>query len=120
MDSQAGPKFTEQDVSREFAVKIVRQLQEAGYTAYWAGGCVRDILLGKKPKDYDVATDARPETVRELFGRARTHGVGAVFGVMLIHGHDGAGDAEPCRVRQVLRRDHVAEFLDDPGEHRSS
>lgn len=99
MDSQEEPKFTEQDVSREFAVKIVRQLQEAGYTAYWAGGCVRDILLGKKPKDYDVATDARPETVRELFGRARTHGVGAVFGVMLIHGHDGAGDVEVATFR---------------------
>ena len=46
---------------RKFAVEVVRVLRQAGYEAYWAGGCVRDELLGITPKDYDVATNARPE-----------------------------------------------------------
>jgi len=87
------------EASRKFAVEIVRKLQEAGYVAYWAGGCVRDILLGKTPKDYDVATDARPESVRELFGFRRTHGVGAAFGVILIHGLGDTGDVEVATFR---------------------
>lgn len=104
MNSNAAPPRDEDptgqaDASRQFAVEIVRQLQEAGYVAYWAGGCVRDILLGKRPKDYDVATDARPETVRELFGHRRTHGVGAAFGVILIHGPGEAGDVEVATFR---------------------
>ena len=72
---------------RDAAVEIVRRLSEAGFTAYLAGGCVRDCLLGLDPKDYDVATDARPEQVRDLFPRAQ--GVGEAFGVMLVrlHGH---------------------------------
>ena len=45
---------------REFAVDVVRRLREAGFVALWAGGCVRDELLGLSPKDYDVATDAKP------------------------------------------------------------
>lgn len=87
------------EASRQFAVEVVRQLQQAGYVAFWAGGCVRDILLGKRPKDYDVATDARPESVRELFGHRRTHGVGAAFGVILIHGPGEAGDVEIATFR---------------------
>jgi len=87
------------EASRQFAVEIVRQLQQAGYVAYWAGGCVRDILLGKTPKDYDVATDARPESVRELFGHRRTHGVGAAFGVILIRGPKQAADIEVATFR---------------------
>ena len=54
---------------RDFAVEVVSRLREAGYQALWAGGCVRDELLGLVPKDYDVATDARPEDVRRLFPR---------------------------------------------------
>ena len=46
---------------REFAIDVVRTLQQAGFRALWAGGCVRDELLGLDPNDYDVATDARPE-----------------------------------------------------------
>jgi len=61
---------------------IVRRLREAGHTACFAGGCVRDRLLGKSPKDYDIATDASPEKVQSLF--ARTVPVGAKFGVMLV------------------------------------
>src|ERR1700746_1828726 len=69
---------------RDFAVDVVRRLQGAGYQALWAGGCVRDELLGLVPKDYDVATDARPEQVRQLF--RRTVAVGISFGVVEVLG----------------------------------
>lgn len=66
------------------ALSIVRQLQTAGFTAYWAGGCVRDGLLGRQPEDFDVATDARPEVVRRLFSRQRPLAIGAAFGVIAL------------------------------------
>jgi poly(A) polymerase len=65
---------------REFALEVVERLQKAGFRALWAGGCVRDELLGQVPKDYDVATDARPEDVQNLF--RRTVAIGASFGVI--------------------------------------
>ena len=58
--------------SREFAIEVVKTLQAAGHQALWAGGCVRDQMLGRIPKDYDVATSALPEVVREVFGKKRT------------------------------------------------
>ncbi len=67
---------------REFALQIVRQLRDAGHEALWAGGCVRDQLLGLEPKDYDVATDARPEEIQALFGKRKTLAIGAAFGVI--------------------------------------
>jgi len=76
--------MTPHDSQREYAVQVVRELQQAGFTALWAGGCVRDWLLGRPPADYDVATDARPEQVRKVFGRRRTVPVGASFGVMIV------------------------------------
>lgn len=69
---------------REFAISVVQRLRDAGYQALWAGGCVRDELLGFTPKDYDVATDARPEEVQKLF--RRTVAVGASFGVIEVIG----------------------------------
>lgn len=69
---------------REFAISVVKRLQDAGYQALWAGGCVRDELLGLTPKDYDVATDARPEEVQKLF--RRTLALGASFGVVEVLG----------------------------------
>lgn len=72
------------DLSRPFAESVVRRLREAGHQALFAGGCVRDLLLGRTPKDYDVATDARPERVREVFGHRRTLAVGASFGVVVV------------------------------------
>ena len=72
--------------NREFAVQVVKQLVEAGFTAYWAGGCVRDQLLGRQPKDYDVATNATPEQVRSLFGYRRTLPIGVSFGVITVLG----------------------------------
>ncbi len=71
---------------RQFALEIVTQLRQAGFEALWAGGCVRDALLGLAPKDYDVATSARPEEVRALFGRRRTLAIGAAFGVISVLG----------------------------------
>src|SRR5437773_6759644 len=72
---------------RDFAVQVVRRLRDAGHEALWAGGCVRDELLGLVPKDYDVATDARPEQVRRLF--RRTVAVGLSFGVVEVLGPPG-------------------------------
>jgi tRNA nucleotidyltransferase/poly(A) polymerase len=74
------------DPQREFALDVVKRLRAAGHEALWAGGCVRDQLLGRAPKDYDVATSALPDEVRELFGRRRTLAIGAAFGVITVRG----------------------------------
>jgi poly(A) polymerase len=67
---------------RELAADICRKLQAAGFQAYLVGGCVRDLLLGREPEDYDVATDAHPARVQELFPSSVD--VGARFGVILV------------------------------------
>ena len=85
---------------REFAFQVTEKLQAAGYQALWAGGCVRDQLLGKQPKDYDVATDARPKQIRELFGHNRTLALGAAFGVITVIGPKSAGNIEVATFRQ--------------------
>jgi putative nucleotidyltransferase with HDIG domain len=64
------------------ACSIVQRLQNAGFTALYAGGCVRDRLMGAEPHDYDIATDAHPEQVQKLF--PRTVAVGAHFGVIVV------------------------------------
>lgn len=64
------------------ARSLVDRLRAAGHIAYFAGGCVRDLLRGKIPKDIDIATDARPEEVQKLF--TRTYAVGAHFGVIVV------------------------------------
>ncbi|MFO0808421.1 MAG: CCA tRNA nucleotidyltransferase [Gemmataceae bacterium] len=69
---------------REFATDVVRRLRDAGHEALFAGGCVRDQLLGREPDDFDIATDARPEQVRRLF--RRTVAVGVSFGVVEVLG----------------------------------
>lgn len=79
-----------QPSARDAAVAIVRRLAEQGHVAYLAGGCVRDALMGRTPKDYDVATDAPPDVVRRLF--KSTASVGEAFGVVLVyapHAHGG-------------------------------
>jgi poly(A) polymerase len=68
------------------AREIVRKLRAAGRVAYYAGGCVRDLLRGEVPKDIDVATDARPEEVQKIF--PRTYAVGAHFGVIVVLEND--------------------------------
>jgi poly(A) polymerase len=67
---------------RDTARAIVRRLQDAGFPAYWVGGCVRDRLLGQTPQDYDIATAARPDQIEALF--RRTVPVGRQFGVVLV------------------------------------
>ncbi len=96
---------------RQFAVEVVGRLRAKGHEALWAGGCVRDQLLGLTPKDYDVATSAHPEQIRELFGFKRTLPIGAAFGVISVLGPKGAGHIEVA----TFRRD--AEYLD--GRHPS-
>jgi poly(A) polymerase len=67
---------------REFAISVVRTLRDHGHQAYFVGGCVRDLLLGREPADYDIATDAGPEEVMRIF--PETYAVGAQFGVVLL------------------------------------
>ena len=64
------------------ARRIAERLRDRGHIAYFAGGCVRDMVRGLTPKDYDIATDARPENVQALF--PRTYAVGAHFGVIIV------------------------------------
>ena len=85
--------------ARDFATEVVFRLKNAGFTAFWAGGCVRDDLLGRTPADYDVATSARHEEVRDVFGRRRTLGVGAAFGVITVLGPRAAGQVEVATFR---------------------
>lgn len=84
MRASSGVALSLEPVAR----KLVQRLRDAGFVALYAGGCVRDVLRGKTPQDYDIATDARPEQVQKLF--ARTFDVGAHFGVIVVHeqGHD--------------------------------
>jgi poly(A) polymerase len=81
-NSAANSPIVELPPDADAAVAIVRKLVAAGHTALLAGGCVRDLLLGHPPHDFDVATDARPEQIVELFRATRL--VGAQFGVVLV------------------------------------
>jgi poly(A) polymerase len=67
---------------QSFAAEIVRTLRDHGHQAYFAGGCVRDLLLGREPADYDVATGATPQQVMQIF--PQTYAVGEQFGVVLV------------------------------------
>jgi poly(A) polymerase len=73
---------------KDFAISIVRTLREQNHQAFLVGGCVRDLLLGHEPADYDVTTDATPNEVMRIF--PQTYAVGAQFGVVLVPCHDGA------------------------------
>jgi poly(A) polymerase len=89
---------------QQFAISVVEKLQHAGFEALWAGGCVRDLLLDRPPQDYDVATNARPEQIRELFGQRRTLAIGAAFGVITVlspkSGPQSAGQVEVATFRR--------------------
>lgn len=99
------------------ALKVLYRLNEAGFSAYLVGGAVRDLLLGRQPKDYDVATDATPEQVRQVFRNCRLIGrrfrlAHVVFGQEIIevatfrsNDDDGSGDRELDEGRLV--RDNV-------------
>lgn len=83
-------------MSKDFAVSIVQTLRQHGFQAYFAGGCVRDVLLQREPADFDVATSALPDQVMEIF--PETYAVGEQFGVVLVplpeaerdHGNKGS------------------------------
>jgi tRNA nucleotidyltransferase/poly(A) polymerase len=85
---------------RDFAVQVVEQLRAAGFTAYWAGGCVRDHLLKRQPKDYDVATSATPPEIRQVFGSRKTLEIGAAFGVVAVVGPYRTGTVEVTTFRR--------------------
>jgi poly(A) polymerase len=74
---------------REAAEGIAARLRGEGFAAYFAGGCVRDLLLGREPQDFDVATDARPDAVLAMF--PQTFAVGAHFGVVLVEEESDCG-----------------------------
>jgi poly(A) polymerase len=77
--------------ARALAERVCRILREAGHQAYFVGGCVRDILLGRGPADYDVATDATPDRVQQLFPGSLA--VGARFGVIVVIETSADGDS---------------------------
>ncbi|MGD0545637.1 MAG: CCA tRNA nucleotidyltransferase [Candidatus Acidiferrales bacterium] len=86
---------------RVLAGHICRILKTAGYQAYFVGGCVRDILLEREPADYDVATDATPDGIRELFSESFVVlEVGAKFGVMLV-GEPAESEDDPIVTVEV-------------------
>lgn len=94
MSKQVNP-----EEARRHALWVVQKLRDAGYQALWAGGCVRDQLVGRKPNDYDVATNATPDEVRGCFGRRRTLAIGAAFGVITVLGRAGQGQVEVATFR---------------------
>ncbi|MCK5676231.1 MAG: transposase, partial [Verrucomicrobia bacterium] len=81
---------------KDIAFKVVQALQAKGFLAFFAGGCVRDKLLGREPKDYDVATDALPEEVEALF--SKTIPIGKAFGVIAVV--DGKETVEVATFRE--------------------
>ena len=122
--------------AKKKALAIVKRLREEGYESYFAGGCVRDMLLAKSPQDYDITTSAQPEDVRRIF--SQTVAVGAQFGVILVmidgqpfevatFRHDGPylDGRRPAHVRygtlqeDILRRDFTVNgMVYDPIEDR--
>ncbi|MBN2096997.1 MAG: CCA tRNA nucleotidyltransferase [Candidatus Omnitrophica bacterium] len=68
---------------KKLATEIVKKLRQQGFAAYFVGGCVRDMLMGKAPKDFDITTSAKPHQIKKNFPR-KTHPVGAQFGTMLL------------------------------------
>lgn len=115
---------------RDFATSIVRTLRDRGFQAYLVGGCVRDLLLGREPKDYDVATDATPNQVMAIF--PETYAVGAQFGVVLVPAPDSeeqkaASEASKSKTVEVAtfrsdigysdgRHPNEVRFSKNPGE----
>lgn len=105
-----GPKYAP-------ARRIALTLRECGHQAYFAGGCVRDLLLGVEPKDFDVATSAAPEEVLALFPKALT--VGAHFGVVLVREGDVSTEVATFRHDGIYsdgRRPDAVRFSSDPRE----
>src|SRR5580704_704938 len=101
----------------DLAVSVVGRLHGAGHVAYFTGGCVRDMLLGRNPQDIDVTTSARPDELLRLFPGAGE--VGAHFGVVLVH--EGGAQVEVATFRSDLeyrdgRHPEGVQFETDPRE----
>jgi poly(A) polymerase len=97
---------------KDFATTIVQTLRQRGFQAYLVGGCVRDLLLGRVPKDYDISTEATPDQVMRIF--PETYAVGAQFGVVLVPAPDSereSSDEDAPKSRTV----EVATFRSDIG-----
>ena len=95
---------------KDFATAIVQTLRQRGFQAYLVGGCVRDLLLGREPKDYDVATNATPAQVMDIF--PETYAVGAQFGVVLV---PAPQSGFPADVSSKSHAVEVATFRSDIG-----
>jgi len=105
------------DAKRQVATEIVRRLRSEGFPAYIVGGCVRDMLMGRTPKDYDVTTAATPAQVLRLFPDAPT--VGAQFGVVIIPHEAGNVEVATFRSDGVYadgRHPREVRFAQTPGE----
>ncbi|MDH5573706.1 MAG: polynucleotide adenylyltransferase PcnB, partial [Gammaproteobacteria bacterium] len=124
---------TEHSISRseisENALKVLYRLKKGGYEAYLVGGGVRDLLLGLHPKDFDVATDASPEEVRDLFRNCRL--IGRRFRLAHVHfgreiievatfraHHDQGDDGEGVVENGMILRDNVYGSLEDDAWRR--
>lgn len=125
---RAAHNISREDISDQ-ALKVLYRLHKAGYAAYLVGGGVRDLLLGFKPKDFDVATDALPEEVKELFRNCRL--IGRRFRLAHIHfgreivevatfrGQHGDGDEDEALVRDgMIVRDNVYGTLEEDAWRR--
>jgi poly(A) polymerase len=96
---------------RVFATSIVETLRQQGFQAYLVGGCVRDLLLQREPKDYDVATNATPQQVMSIF--PETYAVGAQFGVVLVPAPESGVVAMGAEVASKSHAVEVATFRSD-------
>ncbi|HZQ19403.1 MAG TPA: CCA tRNA nucleotidyltransferase [Terriglobales bacterium] len=112
-------------MSKAFAISVLRTLRERGHQAYLVGGCVRDLLLGREPADYDVATDAVPDEVMRIF--PETYSVGVQFGVVLVPVPDSlepADSSESCHFEpSAPNRERIGDAIEEPdfsGLHHKS
>ena len=99
--------------AKQLAAEIVRTLRARGHQAYFAGGCVRDLLLSREPADYDVATDATPRQVMQVF--PQTYAVGEQFGVVLVPESSGATGVLARQGERGKGAVEVATFRSDVG-----
>jgi len=99
--------------AKKHAAEIVSTLRKQGHQAYFAGGCVRDLLLSREPADYDVATDATPQQVMQIF--PQTYAVGEQFGVVLVPESNGATGVPARPSERSERAVEVATFRSDAG-----
>ncbi|WP_034899814.1 polynucleotide adenylyltransferase PcnB [Paraglaciecola psychrophila] len=121
------------DSMSENALKVLYRLHNSGYQAYLVGGCVRDVLLGKEPKDFDVTTDATPEQIKGLFRNCRLIGrrfrlAHIVFGREVIevatfrghHENNDEGDSKDSKQSDdgQLMRDNVFGSIEEDAERR--